>query len=1416
MSITSNVLVNGEYIPQRMSIQHILNQNRKEETEDLLKVHRKSKSRPQIGLLSRTLIRSPMVKWIIPARIRKEKCNDLIFISENSLHIKEIHSGGVLSDVGTKADFPAQIRSAAVLGEQVDVQEKLDPRVKEEDSEPEDPNAFPPQILVIALASAELRFLVVDNTYDGDTLHFHESTIPLPVDQSAPKTPGKYLVVDPLSRAIAVAASRDTIVLYGLKDWKTLSQEYTADQSDWNPIEHERLLKVDGPILAMDFINPDSKENDRVVLVVIVAVHNKSKLGCYEWTIANGPEDLKPVVENYRFFQSKSDPKPHSDGLCNLIIPMQHSPSFLLVHGPNIKLCNDILTGQPYLCEFIVKSTDESPRYPAASKRLPVYTSWRRVPRSKTWKTSKEEALHLVREDGIIHYIQRSVEGGPGDKSVVGQFGCSVGSAFTNFFTNLAEADYLVSTGCLGPGEVLSIGDPRQHDGKEIKRADAMQPQSQGTLPNWSPIMDLEIAQPRVREGAGVAGSRPSIYTTSGRQPHGAITELRIGREAKVIMEVDVAEADGMNGAYGIWAVGEWTLDDPAEEEPILGNILFVSYPGSTSTWHYSAAIHKMQHIELDADLNHATLLAVETRDELILQVTEKSLLLVSPVSDGEKLIPKVGMTDGQTIVAAAYHDQSGEDAFIIIAVRDSNAVTLQLRKVDTLDLIGDELPLDSDLTCLHVFASHEGQKVFAIAGLRDGTLHLFNTDPSKGLVRVSTHSMGTIASTQSHAIGESIIVLRDTSGFSAEYLVMCGLRDGNVYTIKLKTSADDRTDKIEWGSTEIINMGTSPVNLKCFPVPNYHNTGSSKQIAFAMCGTDTVQIECPTFANTIAPTITSIHFTDPTQPSYSQPTLSSLSTTPPWNANYTANLISIDGSILRFSTLESNTGVIPRSIPLKSQYTSDESAVIFAESPGTPQRLLYSSRLNAMVVASTKCELVPPALHPPKMLWLGKRINRAILQFIPMATPSPVLDSSDAESQEISTTIPLNPSERIRTIIEWDCKINDSGGGFNCILVGTSVTGADGRKKGKLWCFEPKLSGRGDGSVDVTLRFVKGIDSPVRALAVYDDRRVVLSGNLGLNVYGFVTEAGRPKWRQITSTPLLSQATFITVHKPIIHLTTSSDSMQAFELKTHTSPTPDAPPTYTLDHTFNHGTARAATMHFPVVLPPGSLNISATQERGIMENGDSIQENGDEETPDAERPSLILVADKHGDVVGLAHPSRRTHQLACETLFELPLPQCVTRFSRGAIRAPWRVHIDDAGGSGVKGVIADDIIGSCTDGTVYSFSILNAPAISLLKFLEERMEGGGRGKDLGFDLDYAGGEGKKKFGINGDGLVRFAEKGGMGVLKGILGIGRERDIQIFRKLWGNVLGKDLRGLDLEVLMGEFLEWLRQVLQLML
>jgi hypothetical protein len=326
--------------------------------------------------------------------------------------------------------------------------------------------------------------------------------------------------------------------------------------------------------------------------------------------------------------------------------------------------------------------------------------------------------------------------------------------------------------------------------------------------------------------------------------------------------------------------------------------------------------------------------------------------------------------------------------------------------------------------------------------------------------------------------------------------------------------------------------------------------------------------------------------------------------------------------------------------------------------------------------------------------------------------------------------------------------------------------------------------------------------------------------------------------------------------------VTTSSDSLQAYELKsrpsTSTSST-SATTTYILEPLFSDSIAREATTHFPLFVPPKHIpaHIHYSQANGavgeVEEEATNLQ------------PNIVLIADKYGSVTGLSHPAKRSHQNAAETLFEISLPQCVTRFKRGQIRPPWRRNQNTAG------LIADDIIGSCTDGTVYSFAIVDDPARVLLKFLENLVTWEGRvclarrsrgffpsdsfpSAHLGMDAEddndtedeistdrfiidpewETTGRPRRKssYAINGDILERFLEPDGVDMLRGILeleeshdssrgrdatgrwnGNARRERVRRFKEILLGVTGEEeqTEG-DLQMACKKCVGWLREVL----
>ena len=76
MSFETQVLVDGVWRAQRIDVQTVLDCNRNKK----IKEPEVTVPAPSLAILKQTVSRSPMAKWIIPARIRNRDKNDVIFV----------------------------------------------------------------------------------------------------------------------------------------------------------------------------------------------------------------------------------------------------------------------------------------------------------------------------------------------------------------------------------------------------------------------------------------------------------------------------------------------------------------------------------------------------------------------------------------------------------------------------------------------------------------------------------------------------------------------------------------------------------------------------------------------------------------------------------------------------------------------------------------------------------------------------------------------------------------------------------------------------------------------------------------------------------------------------------------------------------------------------------------------------------------------------------------------------------------------------------------------------------------------------------------------------------------------------------------------------------------------------------------
>jgi hypothetical protein len=151
----------------------------------------------RVGLLTQTLVTSPVISWILPARLRNKHHNDVVFIGERRIQIKEALASGHLEDVVDKTDIEGSIIGAKVIniGALLPWEPLAPSRLTI--SSPVTEN-LPPQILFLATSSNELLFMYCsDKGEDKGEDPFVSYSRPLPRDVGLADTYGAHIAVDP-------------------------------------------------------------------------------------------------------------------------------------------------------------------------------------------------------------------------------------------------------------------------------------------------------------------------------------------------------------------------------------------------------------------------------------------------------------------------------------------------------------------------------------------------------------------------------------------------------------------------------------------------------------------------------------------------------------------------------------------------------------------------------------------------------------------------------------------------------------------------------------------------------------------------------------------------------------------------------------------------------------------------------------------------------------------------------------------------------------------------------------------------------------------------------------------------------------------------------------------------------------------
>ncbi|KAH9826080.1 Mono-functional DNA-alkylating methyl methanesulfonate N-term [Teratosphaeria destructans] len=1032
-------------------------------------------SAPKLGILTKTIIEPSVVKWILHARLRSRWRDDVVFIGEDFIHVKHVGHDGHLEHVAFKNDFDARIRAAKVLCLDLDTRESEDYHgLKLEDGSSSDQcGSLPHDLLVLTLDSPDdLLFLYIQKDENGRP-QFRQQSRPMPRAETLGFQPGHHLAVDPQSRAMAVAANQQEIVIYAIKDLNRVRDRLQMNSPDWIPTSTERQIQVSGVIQHMDFLIPSDDDSGHIILLLVVAENSTTKAMWLDWSHAS---DLKDVqVHPMQALDA-------SNTSTNLLIPLSNT-TFILTIGNVLKLCKDLLSGSLKCTEAVF---DFEARHAGSSTMQPLWVSWCRPPRTRASRR-KYDCIYLVREDGSLHYLELKSSGSI-FSSTAGHFECHVDTAFASLSDTDPGADILAVAGNMSTGRLVSIGPwPSLGRNIELTYRESMTMDLIEAVPNWASITDLIAMPSRHTAHRPTRGFRPGVYVTSGRQPYGAIAELRSGLEARLSTYFTLDELHSVTKTWAVPLVADGSI------------LVFLAFPSATRVLKFSADPgNETQELSDDAcpawDLSKATLAAAATPDGRLIHVSTSQISVTSGMEDNwEDTRRRVVHEDVAILGAAILSEQS-----VVITI-ESDGLTPRLHYTpfafDDEDADGEArgttMHLEIEPTAVAAAVTSGG--IIAVVASVDGKVRLFEADSDCSTIQSVDQSILPPAPA-GPGICDHLAVLRSGSG--TDLLLICGLRDGRVFCQKIEPS----DTAVSLGTTHTFDFAQSTVRLTAL-----------QQFPSAVCAMSGAEICLIEWTGLGADDldINRIWVSDQARSDLSQGTVVAITQMP--SSDLLASPLLADAVVLvspdefQVTMLQKTPTVVPRRIPVS----------------GSPARMLYAERQQCLVVASTKTEALSDMR---RKIW-------------------PVIDFITVRNAGVACTYDLQPGERVYSLLEWNYKSSDDKT-YSFVLVGSSYTRRSGGTGGRIRFLQQ--SGR-DAS-EVREGHVEKFDAPVFSTAIFDELTYVVC--YGESVALFRFQQAVKKWRQLCEPfKLLSPGVYVTVTAPLIFISAANDSLVTLRL---------------------------------------------------------------------------------------------------------------------------------------------------------------------------------------------------------------------------------------------------------------------------
>jgi len=1051
------------------------------------------------GIISRTLSPSPTVRWILSARIRSTSKNDVVFVGENFIQLREFLGNGQLADATAKLDFGARILSAKVISAQLEIIPFLHQVLKQERDElryiikgkPVN-GSQPPQILVLATTSNEVVYVYAKESPAGN-IKFVYAKRRLLGGVSMAESYGKNMAVDSESRALALTPSAGYCAITTLKDVADIKSEIDAwdpkAPQSFKPANEQRFIQIDGFISKMEFLRSTANDPTKIILLLIVANAGRSSLLLYRWDAREPLTTIKPM-------RCSGQQLPAEDSFPLMLIPSSLSTSFVLVSETVMALYDNVTSLQARRTHFdLPKEDSDTPTGPANQA---LWVQWAKPARHPMHRQANDDLI-LVREDGLLRVyllshkssLQVNAHFSPGN------LGIHVDTAFC------------MLAGPLDTGGDVFIAGGDMTDGGVFPCLPREAPVRSQTLPNMAPMHDLILVHSMRpgQTGVNMSPKNERTFIASGVGPtHGFIGELRYGMEAQVGWEMAHPDAHSIDNL--------WTMESASESKLLI----LASHSTHTSIVTFDLLTQEIDfadgHSLPGFDYDAVTLAASFVSGDIAVQITQRAVNIVMLSGAGKST---AGFVADEACLCATI---DGESRLFAVAIERGHGYEVAIGRFvnDGAEDVGVSLASSRHCVesfpvsiCLATVLSH----TVCIIGTDCGQLSLCLVEET-GLTACWRHPLNSGDKLPHFAIA-SLQFLGHPS--SKAGLILCGQRNGVLVCVPIQVNVGDDADRypLVCGRQSQHSLGSTTVKIT---VDDFSRPGMDAS-AFIVCGANTHRLTLFRNQAGIDYSLSAVFLTKHTDLAYQQPPLNAVHRVP--------KVISTDGGEPG-GLLVAATGneLLFSSLVLQEQPVLRRTAV-----NGTPRRLTYSKHLGQLVVALEQpTDISSTADQRPSR-------SHQTMPALQLVDPDFQVEQPALDDRGVVFLIG-EPKERIRALVNWTP--TDGVKHYDMIVVGLEQDHGGRRRSGRVGYISARHLSRGIAADVKTKTIMRLPGKPIYAVCPMGMSSLIIAAGNELILHNLDLDSRT--WTTISRLTLPSSPISIETQGSLILVATSHHSV--------------------------------------------------------------------------------------------------------------------------------------------------------------------------------------------------------------------------------------------------------------------------------